>query len=86
VGFYTEGFGQLTQRARLGTMFLIFEFIDVVESHTAPLAQLTQAEHPAPSKLPQLRPVYLYESLNHNQQYTYFLLTNQRAYERILVS
>jgi hypothetical protein len=67
-------------------MLLIFEFVDVVESHAASLAQLTQTKHPAPSKLPQLCPIYLYESLYHDQHYTYFLLTIQPRYERIWVA
>jgi hypothetical protein len=65
VGFYSESFGELANRARLGTVFLIFEFVDVVECHAASLAQLTQTEHPVPPKLPELHPVYLYKSLNH---------------------
>src|SRR5215203_6499842 len=67
-------------------MFLVFEFVDVVESHAASLAQFPETEHPAPPKLPQLHPVYLYESLNHNQHFTYFWLTNQPVYEKIWVS
>ena len=66
MGFYSEGFGQLSERARLGTPLLVFQLVDVVERHAASLFQFTQAEHPAPPKLPQLRPVYLYESL-HNK-------------------
>src|SRR5215216_6920074 len=58
-----QSLGQLAKCARLGTMFLIFEFVDVVECHATSLAQLTQTEHPVPPKLPQLHPVYLYESL-----------------------
>src|SRR5215210_3199972 len=85
VGFHSEGFSQFAKRARLGTPLFVLQFVDVVECHTAALAQLTQAEHPAPSKVPQLHPVYLYESLNHNQHFTYFMLTNQPEYEKIWV-
>jgi hypothetical protein len=57
---------QFAKRARLGAPMLIFQFVDVVESHSASLAQFPQTEHPAPPKFPQLRSVYLYESLIHN--------------------
>src|SRR5829696_5456898 len=78
--------GQLAQCARLGTPLLVLQLVDVVESHAASLLQFAKAEHPAPPKLPQLHSVYLYESLNHNQHCTYFLLTNQPEYERMWVS
>jgi hypothetical protein len=81
-----QSLGQFAKRTRLGTPLFVLQFVDVVECHPASLAQLTQTEHPAPSKLPQLCPVYLNESLNHNQHFTYFLLTNQAEYEKIWVS
>src|SRR5215217_314374 len=81
-----RGFGQLSKGARLGTSLLVLQFVDVVERYPTSLFQFTQAEHPAPPKLPQLRSVYLYESLHNNQHLTYYLLTIQPACESIRVS
>src|SRR5829696_7438155 len=67
-------------------MLFVLQLVDVVERHAASFAQLTQTEHPAPPKFPQLCPVYLYESLNHNQHFTYSMLTSQAKYGRMWVS